>query len=74
MPSPAFLSKILLNFRKNSLNICLPESQFLHENNAIRVLSVLEFFKSFSEYYELSTLADVCCYHYVTQHILGQGT
>ena len=72
MPSPAFLSKILLNFRKNSLNVCLPESQFLDE--MLRVLSLLEFFKSFSEYYKLSTLAGVCCYHYVTQYILGQGT
>ena len=42
--------------------------------NALRVvLSVLEFFKSFSEYYKLSTLAGVHCYHYVIQYILGQG-
>ena len=74
MPSPAFLSKILLNFRKNSLNISLSSRISIFGQNAIRVLTVLEFFKSFSEYYELSTLADVCCYHYVTQHILGQGT
>ena len=42
--------------------------------NVLSVLSLLEFFKSFSEYYKLSTLAGVCCYHFVTKYILGQGT
>lgn len=65
MPSSGFLSKILLNFRKNSLDICLPEPQFLEEMLS-EYLSPWEFFKSFSEYNKLSTLTGVHCHHYLT--------
>ena len=63
----------LVKFQKK-FSQCLSSRISIFGRNALRVLSVLEFFKSFSEYYKLSTLAGVCCYHYVTQYILGQGT
>ena len=49
----------LVKFQKK-FSQCLSSRISIFVRNALRVLSVLEFFKSFSEYYKLSTLAGVC--------------